>query len=57
VPRTFSFKVIASEPSASASSIFLVHPLPSIDTVEVGSEVNLRLMVRMRAIRWFLFIS
>ena len=50
-PCSFSFKVVASEPSASASSIFLVHPLPSIDTVEVGREVPLRLMVRMRACR------
>ena len=46
VPCSFSFRVVASEPSASASSILLVHPLPSIYTVEVGCQVPLRLMVR-----------
>jgi hypothetical protein len=45
-PCTFTFKVVASEPSASASSIRLVHPLPSIDAVAVGCAVPLTLMVR-----------
>lgn len=48
VPCTFSFKVVASEPNASASSIHLVHPLPSTDTFEVGHQVLLRLMVSAR---------
>jgi hypothetical protein len=47
-PAAFSLKVVACAPSARASSICLVHPLPSVDTVEVGAQVTLRLMVRAR---------
>lgn len=45
-PCTLSIKVVASEPSAAASSICLVHPLPSIHVVSVGCKATLTLMVR-----------
>ena len=48
-PCTLSIKVVASEPSAAASSVCLVHPLPSIHVVTVGCKATLTLMVRARA--------
>jgi hypothetical protein len=45
-PTSISIKVAASEPSASASSIYLVHPLPCVDVVTAGENASLRLMVR-----------
>lgn len=41
-----SIKVVAAQPSAAASSIYLVHPLPSLDSLPVGCKASLRLMVR-----------